>query len=456
MGGDTPWPRLFHRFDVPSGQGIFSSSLKTYNRRTICGRRVQAIDSIIVVVEGWERAAQSTSRRLTAGHRRSVLAVRRSTAGLCVCMAVACGGAPDDLSTVDAANSIDALAPGFDAPAPVSDAPVLAVDAPMSSIDAGPVDAVLPDDAPLGGPVPDASDVVIVAGSYVVSPDYFDVVLDHERHRVFLSYKTSGTVEAVSLVDGSVDVIDTGYDARHLHFDPVIDRVLVSLRTTPAGYLGFIDTTTLADPPVWLVPWLVGDSTSDGSGVAYVLSADGHNGVTLDLSNGGWNQTGEPSSTRLIDMHPSLNKFYGSTSTQLQRFDVVGDGFSFAYSSDPIAVEPCERFKIRPPGDLIYMECGNFLHATDTFATDMSAAGFIGPPWLDIAFDPGADRIFTVADGATAGMMNVYDGTTHLPLPPVTVSYPAQRILTGPDYLVFIMDIPGPATRVEVVPLSAL
>lgn len=327
-------------------------------------------------------------------------------------------------------------------------------DAPSGAVDAPATDAPTPDATPV-----DAGPSGVLVASYDLSPGYFDVALDAERHRVFLSMGSDGTVEAVSLLDGTVDTITTGQTARHLHVDPAIDRVLVSLISGADGYVAPIDATTLSDPLAWPLPWAPGDLTSDGSGRAYVISSDGDLAVTLDVATGDRTLSGEPFSTRFVEMHPDLDHFYGSTGSRLQRFQVVAGTISLLYEAiDPIPETGCSRFHLDYSGNLIYAQCGYFFHATDTFGTDMSEAGHIGPPWLDLAFEPGGNRIFTVASGATEGLMNVYDSATHMPLPAVTLSAPAQRLLAGPDYLVLIMDIGDPptATRLEVLPMSEL
>ena len=134
--------------------------------------------------------------------------------------------------------------------------------------------------------------------SYLTAPGYFDAVLDTERHQVFLSYGGSGVVHVIGLVGGSDKVVKTGWKAEFMHFDSILDQVVISLPSgthssywwdeDQEGYVGAISAISLADPtPIWipLDPWQI---VSDGTGTVYAAGASGQwtSAIAVNLQTG--------------------------------------------------------------------------------------------------------------------------------------------------------------------------
>ena len=311
--------------------------------------------------------------------------------------------------------------------------------------------------------------------SYETAPGYFDAVLDTERHQVFLSYGGSGIVHVIDLPGGSDTVVTTGWKAEHMHFDPILDQVVISLPSgthsaywwdeDQEGYVGAIDAISLADPtPIWipLDPWQI---VSDGTGHVYAAGGSGQwtHAIAVNLQTG-WSTLSSGQSVRnltSIRIHPTLNRIYGADTglspSDIERWNIAAGTVLPSYDSPYHGTYPmCGDLRIHPAGNTIYTKCGHIFLASNVQGTDMTWVGNMGITWKDLAFHPSGAAVYVINNNAPT--LFEYDATTLMPVATHPLSAPAQRILAGPTYLVVIRNILGgnPQTQVEVIPYADL
>jgi hypothetical protein len=314
----------------------------------------------------------------------------------------------------------------------------------------------------------------IVGTSYTTSPGYFDAVLDTERDQLFLSAGGDGVVRVVDLADGTTKTVTTGHNAEFMHFDPALDQVVISLPTAEhssywwvedqEGYVAAIDATTLADPtPVWvpLDPWRL---VADGTGVAHAASGSGQwtSAVSVDLGTGVWSLTSASIRENThIYLHPDLERIYGADTglspSDIERWNIAGGAVQPAYDSPYHGdYEMCGDLRLHPDGNTIYTPCGHVFLASNVAASDMTWLGDLGLEWADLAFHPSGSSAYLLVEGAPA--IYEYDTATLAPLATHPISAPAERVLTGSDYLVLVRSLGGgnPQTQVEVISYDSL
>jgi hypothetical protein len=307
--------------------------------------------------------------------------------------------------------------------------------------------------------------------SYQTAPGYYDAVLDTERHRVFLSYGGSGVVHAIALAGGLDTVVTTGYQAEHMHFESILNQVVISLRSVQpsAGYVAAIDAISLTNPtPIAIpadsganptIPWLI---VADGTGHAYttVWSNLGPNVSTpmveVDLQAGTAKLTSAmPHGNSTVRIHPALNHVYvgaNLSGSGMSHWDIVAGKLAVSYSAPAAA---CSDFRIHPAGNTIYTSCGQVLLASNVQATDMTNLGTLGITWNDLAFNPSGNEAYLLTDG---NAIHVYDVNTLMQAAVHPLAKVAQRILAGPTYLVVLTNILGgnPKTQIDVIPYVSL
>ncbi len=316
--------------------------------------------------------------------------------------------------------------------------------------------------------------VAPAAATFQTEPGYFDVVLDTERHQVFLSYGGSGNVHVIDLASGSDKVVTTGWKAEYMHFDPVQDQVAISLPSgmhsaywwdeDQEGYVAAIDATTLADPtPIWipLDPWQI---VSDGTGYVYAAGASGQwtSAISVNLETG-WSQLsgGIIRNGTNIQLHPDKNRVYGADNglspSDIERWDLEAGTVAYSYDSPYHGDYPmCGDLRIHPSGNTIYTRCGHIFLATNVVGTDMTWVADMGLSWKDLTFHPSGSAAYVITDNAP--QIHEYDPATLAPVGTHPLAAPADRILAGPSYLVVISDILGgnPKTQIEVIPYADL
>ena len=315
---------------------------------------------------------------------------------------------------------------------------------------------------------------IVMAASYQTEPGYFDAVLDIERNQLFLSYGGDGEVRVVDLASGGIDVVTTGYHAEFMHFDPILDHVVISLPTQAhssywwdedqEGYVAAIDAVTLADPaPIWipLDPWRI---VSDGTGNVYAAGGSGQwtSAVSVDLGTGVWTlSSGFIRQNTNIHIHPDLDRVYGadtdSSPSDIERWDISNGVITPAYDSPYHGDYPmCGELRIHPDGNTIYTPCGHVFLASNVQLNDMTWVGDLGLDWIDLAFHPAGAVAYLLVDGAPA--IYEYDTASLSAVTNHTIGSPADRLLTGPDYLVLVRSLLGgnPKTEVQVIPYSSL
>ncbi|WP_437752265.1 hypothetical protein [Sorangium sp. So ce1389] len=324
-----------------------------------------------------------------------------------------------------------------------------------------------------GGAGGEGAGGVIGRHKYTTDPGYFDVVLDTERDRVFLSYGGDGRVNVVDLVSGAMTPVTTGWRAEFMHFDPILDQVIVSLPTRDhsaywwdedqEGHVAAIDAVTLAAPtPIWipLDPWQV---VSDGTGHVHVAGGSGQwtSVASVDLATGWYSLAGTIRQNTNIELHPSRDRFYGADNglspSDIERWDIVGEAAQPAYDSPYHGDYPmCGDLRIHPAGTTIYTRCGHVFLASNTRPSDMTWVADMGLSWDDLVFGPGGDRAYVLS--GSAPVLHVYDTVTLEPAATHAMGEPAQRILAGPEYLVLFRNILGgsPHTEIEVIPIDEL
>jgi hypothetical protein len=319
---------------------------------------------------------------------------------------------------------------------------------------------------------PPPTPVLASLGHFALPPGPFDVVLDSERNRVFASYGGDGVVRALDLDEGGVTTVPTGYRAEFLHFDHVRDEVLVSLPVQShssylwtedqEGYVAAIDATTLADPtPIWLAldPWqLVGD----GHGHAIVMGASGQwtDVASVDLATGWYTLVSGPREGTNIRLHPARDRIYGADNglspSDIERYNVSTEGVVTNAGDSPYHGDypMCGDLRIHPSGDTIYTRCGHIFLASNSSSSDMTWVADMGLSWNDLAFD--ASGRYALVLSAAAKSLYVYDTETLTPATTFSAD-PADRLFTGPGYLVLVRQATEgavPYTDVEVLSLE--
>jgi hypothetical protein len=291
--------------------------------------------------------------------------------------------------------------------------------------------------------------------TYQTEPGYFDAVLDTERHQVFLSYGGSGYVRAVGLGGGSDTVMMTGYQARDLFFEPVLNHVLVSVQTgmSSSGYIAAISAISLANPMLIAISAPPGDIVADGTGKAYVANNSLGKFYSVDLQNGASTSALGLFNDR-VAIHPSLNRAYGFsvTNSNIARYDIVAGKMTFSYNKVSTL---SSELRIHPAGNTIYTQSGHLYLATNVQATDMTLLGTLGVQWLDLTFHPSGNYIYLLEDG---NAILTYDPDTLALSATHPLAKPAQRIFAGPTYLVVLTNILGgnPKTQIDVIPYANL
>lgn len=300
--------------------------------------------------------------------------------------------------------------------------------------------------------------------SYQTAPGYYDAVLDTERHQVFLSYGGSGVVHVVGLAGGLDTVVTTGYQAEHMHFEPILNQVVISLRSgqPSAGYVAAIDAISLTNPTPIAIPadpWMI---VADGTGHAYATGVSnlGPNFSTpmveVDLQAGAASLTSPmPYSLSTVRIHPALNRVYvgvNGFASGMSRWDIVAGKLAVPYSA---VADACSDFRLHPAGNTIYTSCGQVLLASNVQATDMTNSGTLGITWNDLAFNPSGNDVYLLTDG---NAIHVYDVNTLMPVDVHPLAKAAQRILAGSTYLVVLTNILGgnPKTQIDVIPYVSL
>jgi hypothetical protein len=314
----------------------------------------------------------------------------------------------------------------------------------------------------------------VLGAQYTTPPGYFDVVLDTERHRVFLSYGGDGQVVVLELANGQTTPITTGYNAEFMHFEPILDQVVISLPTAAhsaywwdedqEGYIGVIDAVTLAaQTPTWIAldPWQI---TADGSGFAYVAGGSGQwtSAIAVDLTTG-WSamSLGTVRQNTNIRIHPNLDRIYGADTglspSDIERWTIGAGSVEPAYDSPYHGDYPmCGDVRIHPAGSTLYTRCGHLFLASNTANSDMTWVADMGLLWDDLAFNPDGQSVYALVQDTP--VLYEYDNATLAPIANHTIGLPAERILTGPGYLVLVRSILGgdPKTEVEVIPYADL
>jgi hypothetical protein len=310
--------------------------------------------------------------------------------------------------------------------------------------------------------------------SYQTEPGYFDAVLDTERHQVFFSYGGSGVVRVIDLFNGSGTIVTTGWNAEHMHFDPILDQVVISLPSAAhssywwdeeqEGYVAAINAVSLANPtPIWipLDPWEI---VSDGSGYVYAGGASGQwtSAISVNLATG-WSALsgGTVRQGTNIRIHPSLNRVYGADNglspSDIERWNIVPGKITPSYDSPYHGNYPmCGDLRIHPAGNTIYTRCGHVFLASNVQGTDMTWVANMGISWTDLTFHPSGSAVYAITNNAP--VVYEYDPTTLTPVTTHPLAGTAQRILAGPTYLVVLRNIlnGNPKTQIEVIPYDNL
>jgi len=294
--------------------------------------------------------------------------------------------------------------------------------------------------------------------SFQTEPGYFDAVLDTERHQVFLSYGGSGYVRAVGLGAGSDTVVMTGHQAQDLFFEPIQDRVVVSLPTgsNTLGYVAAINAISLANPTPVTIAAKPGDIVADGTGNAYVVDSGQRRVFSVNLQTGAASSSFYVWGTLMrIAMHPALNRAYTFSTVDgyLARWDITAGTMTHSY--DKGAGWIAKDLRIHPSGNTIYTSLGYVYLASNVQATDMTNVGTLGVQWMDLTFHPSGNYIYLLTDG---NAILTYDPNTLALSATHPLTKPAQRILAGPSYLVVLTNTLGgnPKTQIDVIPYANL
>jgi hypothetical protein len=313
--------------------------------------------------------------------------------------------------------------------------------------------------------------------TFKTEPGFFDAVLDSEREQVFLSYGTEGVVRVVSLKDGAVTTVKTGYRAEHMYYEAKRAEVVISLPIKAhdpywfiedqKGFIAAIDATAPGDPTpiaIPLDPWQI---VADGEGHAFASGASGQwtGLVSVDISTPG----SAPSVMMNIDdgtnirIHPDHTRIYGADNglspSDIERYDVIDGALQYAYDSPYHGdYEMCGDLRIHPAGKTIYTACGNVFLATNAQTSDMTFAGSMNTgKWADLEFHPDGQMVYVLRGKDTANLY-VYDAETFDLVKSYPLSGPTDRLLPGASSLVLVRTVTGgsPATEIEVIPYSSL
>ncbi len=313
----------------------------------------------------------------------------------------------------------------------------------------------------------DSSECVDYAGPCAPG-NFYDAVLDDERNQLFLSRGIDGRVDILSLVDGSIAEVSTGFRAEAMTFDPVLDKVLVALpvkehstgwwEENQEGRLGVLDAAqpgALAIITLPLDPWQV---VTNGNGYAYVSGGSGQfvSFQSVDLATGivavGPGDTADRINIR---MHPSGDRFYGVDHTShwpgdAYRWYVDGGNVSSAswgpYHND---YELCADLRIDPAGAAVYTRCGNVFSTSTDPELSLTWLGDIGYTWLDLTFRPAGDLAYVLVEGDST--LHVVDTTTFADVGGIPLSSPARRVFAAAGDLVVVREVDA-HTEVERVP----
>lgn len=309
---------------------------------------------------------------------------------------------------------------------------------------------------------------------WTADPGFFDAVLDHERHRAFLSYGLGGFVEVVDLLDGTVTKIVTDHRAEYMDFDPKQDRVVVSLPIQDhsaywydyeqEGFVGVLDAaalTLLSSFPIPVDPWQI---QADGNGAAYVLPGSGQwaYGGAIELESGIWAYMEYSIRDKNnFRRHPGSDRVYATHTTLLpadvERYDTAFMAMTYVGDSIYHGEHPmCGDLRISQDGAAIVTRCGNVFAATNDPQTDMVWSGAINltDPWVDMAISTSMPRAYALR---TDTQVDTFDTTT-LELLGWKPVLSAKRLLAGPGYVVLIRDVPGNpgSTELEIVDEASL
>jgi hypothetical protein len=228
------------------------------------------------------------------------------------------------------------------------------------------------------------------------------------------------------------------------------------------GYLAAIDAVTLADPvPIWfpLDPWqLVGD----GRGHAIVMGASGQwtDLASVDLETGWYALVYGPREGTKIRLHPARDRIYGADNglspSDIERYNLSNDGVVTIGGDSPYHGDypMCGDLRIHPGGDTIYTRCGHIFLASNSSSSDMTWVADMGLGWNDLAFDASGRYALLLTSSAKA--LYVYDTETLAPATTVSAD-PADRLFTGPDYVVLVRQATKgavPYTDVEVLSIE--
>jgi hypothetical protein len=313
-----------------------------------------------------------------------------------------------------------------------------------------------------GGPPP-------VAVKYPIQPSFFDAVVDTDHDLLFLSYGQSGTVDAVSLVDGKRTTITTSFHAEHLALDTSKHLLVVSVPITnhssyyfdQHGNMALIDTNTLANPfliPIAFDPWQV---VTDNKGHAFVSGASGQWTSLLSLDLSSYVATPGPSDMlyemTAIRMHPAGDRVYGADNEivpdSVHRYNVKnGLGTYGAVSPYWGDYQIGGDIRVDPTGNALFTRDGNVFTASNDHMTDMYWLGILPTTWKDLAFNPSGDTAYLLAD--SDGSFQSFDAATFASKPVSPNVAPAARLLETPKALVVLRD--GPSAEVEVIPYPLL
>lgn len=295
--------------------------------------------------------------------------------------------------------------------------------------------------------------------TFQTEPGYFDAVLDTERHQVFLSYGGSGYVRAVGLGAGSDTVILTGHQAQDLFFEPIQDRVVVSLKTNSmnSSYFAAINAISLANPALVAISSSSGDIIADGTGKAF-LAASGYDSyiVSIDIQAATFSTAATYQRiNRRFAIHPMLNRAYmvSPNDDYLERWNIVSGAMTPAYTKTTGWTS--KEVRIHPSGNTLYTQSGNLYLASNVQATDMTNVGTLGVQWMDLTFHPSGNYIYLLTDG---NAILTYDPNTLSLSSTHPLTKPAQRIFAGPSYLVVLTNTLGgnPKTQIDVIPYANL
>ncbi|MBN8610415.1 MAG: hypothetical protein J0L92_07525 [Deltaproteobacteria bacterium] len=281
-------------------------------------------------------------------------------------------------------------------------------------------------------------------------PGFSGAALDWERHRLFLTQGSSGTVEVVDLLSGARGPVAVGHDTAAIAFDPFQDLLVVAVRNRDRyanGWLASLDPASLAVGSLIELPTVPYDVILDGRGRA-IVSGDELRGATVQLATG--EVVGAPVASGLfLAMHPGSDRVYGASPfapRAVARF-ANDDALTFqTYSGSDVLVRG--PIRVDPLGELVFAASGNVLSSRPEIVGDLRPNGDPLSAWEDLAFDPDGRHAFSLR----AGVVDVIDLSTRRRVRTETSIGYVQRVFTTPDYWVSVsLERSGaPTTAIEV------